>query len=162
MKTKQIYYILMLILLFAACKYEDGPLISFRSKVNRLLGIWQVENVKVDGVDSTQRYNDSCGCTLKFVSDDNYIGIDIVILDNCKNYYGGGNDFRGDWLFENKNKILTVWFDKFYYYYEGYGPIGWGKHSNWEILKLTNKRFWFKTNFNNKEYIFKLKYMVVK
>jgi len=90
MKTKQIYYILMLILLFAACKYEDGPIISLRSKGNRLLQEWEIENVKVDGIDSTQRYNDSCGCTLGFVSDDNYKGIDVVILDNCKNFLWGG------------------------------------------------------------------------
>jgi len=153
---KKILYPLILILFFAACKYEDGPIISLSSPKNRLLQEWKIENVKVDGIDSTQRYSDSCNCDLEFISNNDYIGVDVVLLHNCKNLpaYYDPNDI-GYWTFKDHKKILHVGFSG--NSYEGLGPIGLGKISDWEILKLTGKKFWFKTTFNNKVYEFKLK-----
>ena len=69
-----------------ACRYDDGPLISFRSVKNRLEGRWQVIGFTSDGNDSLQYYNDSCGCkmTINFLSDEN-----DMYFDECPLALGG-------------------------------------------------------------------------
>ena len=51
MKTKWIWFVLLL-LLGACFKYEDGPLISLRSKTKRLTGVWKEVSVTYKGEES--------------------------------------------------------------------------------------------------------------
>lgn len=158
---KKILYLLILILFFAACKYEDGPAISLRSKTNRLLKEWKIEKMIVDGSDSTQQYIDSCGCNIEFYWDQIISNVENkVYLRNCKyNPNSGATPSHyccpnGYFEFQDHKKILRV--NSIHSAYKGFGPIGNGD-SYWNIIKLTSKSFWFKTNFNNKIYEFKLK-----
>jgi hypothetical protein len=49
--------IILLFLLAVSCKkYEEGPLLSFRSAEKRLLGKWQVEMVSVNDANQTPAY----------------------------------------------------------------------------------------------------------
>ena len=46
MKTKSFISIIIVLLIFLGCsKYEDGPLISFRSKEKRLINTWEVKSI---------------------------------------------------------------------------------------------------------------------
>lgn len=43
---------------FSSCKkYEDGPMISFRSKTSRLVGDWKITKVTESGIDVSDKYD---------------------------------------------------------------------------------------------------------
>jgi len=157
---KKTIFALAILLFLAACKYEDGPLISLRSKEKRLTGTWKIENLTIDGIDSTALYKDSCDCNLFFFIDYNkHKGVQFL--------YPINNQWAGYWSFENNKGYLfihmysdTFWLPPFHS--KAIGPIGPSTESHWEILKLTNNRFWFTTKYNGKEYNFKFKILYKK
>ena len=60
--------IIVITILFSGCrKYEEGPLISFRSVVHRIEGNWQVTEYISNGIDSLQYYNDSISCKMEII-----------------------------------------------------------------------------------------------
>ena len=152
---KKILITLTLLLLFAAC-YKDGSYISFRSKINRLCHEWKVDKVTVDGIDNTQLYKDSCDCniTLQYNKFHDEPAHQDLLMYHCKFTSGLCPLPTGKWSLGNHKKTLDVNIDG--WGFSEFGPICYGKGS-WDILKLTNKEFWFKSSFNNKTYEFKLK-----
>jgi hypothetical protein len=152
--NRKILYTLVLVLFFAACKYEDGPAISLNSKYQRLKGTWQIDHLDIDGIDSTQMYKDSCNCNLRFHKEHDYGWGDgqLIDLENCKKFEGN----RGYWKFSNNKKILHVWLHTNGCWSKGIGPIGC-IDSDWEILRLAKTEFWFTTTIQNKVYTFKFK-----
>jgi hypothetical protein len=44
---------------FIACKYEEGPRISLRSKRDRASNEWRISSLTIDGKDETSKVNDS-------------------------------------------------------------------------------------------------------
>jgi hypothetical protein len=42
---------------FSACKYEEGPFISLRSKEKRLIGLWELNELKINDVSYLSYYN---------------------------------------------------------------------------------------------------------
>lgn len=57
MKPKALLWIIILCSTISACsKYEDGPLISFSSKGNRVNGTWYFQSVLYGSTDSTPNY----------------------------------------------------------------------------------------------------------
>ncbi|MBA4319099.1 MAG: hypothetical protein C0412_11930 [Flavobacterium sp.] len=152
---KKIIYTLIILLLFAACKYEDGPVVSLRSKEKRLLGDWSVMSLTIDGVDSTQYYNDSCGCKLRFYKD----SYDETLVDFtfCRTRNNERGWIFGSFSFDEHENYLIVKTRNFsaYDFYYSIGPIAPDLTTHWEILKLTKKHFWFSCSLNNKIYVFK-------
>ena len=60
MKNKIAVFFLSLIsiiMFFSACKYEEGPFISLRSKEKRLIGLWELNELKIDDVSYMSYYN---------------------------------------------------------------------------------------------------------
>ncbi len=60
MKTKYpIFFlsIISIILFLSACKYEEGPFISLRSKEKRLIGLWELNELKINDVSYMSYYN---------------------------------------------------------------------------------------------------------
>ena len=143
---------MVLLLFFAAC-YKDGPIISFRSKEKRLLGDWKVISLTVDGVDSTQYYNDSCGCGLRIAKNlYEVMGINYIA---CKGQnYVPSKYFSANIHFEKNNNYLFV-HNESNLSLHFIGPIAPGEF-HWRILKLTNNKFSFECSVNNKIYFFKL------
>ena len=86
--------------LITACKYEDGPLVSLRSKQDRIIAIWEVESLTIDGVDSTSLYNETCDCAIALYED--YDGIKTCRLEGCKRRILGIP--TGSWKFINNDK----------------------------------------------------------
>jgi len=120
----------------------------------------EIENLTIDGIDSTALYKDSCGCNLFFFIAENK---DKIVRFLCPI----NNQWSGNWKFENNENYLfihmypdTFWLPPFHP--KAIGPIGPLIESHWEILKLSNNRFWFKTIFNGKEYYFKFKILIKK
>jgi hypothetical protein len=105
--------------LISSCKkYEDGPMISFRTRTERLSNTWKVDNYTYNGNDLTSLYTD---CTETFSKNGAY------------SYSCGLFDGAGTWKFQsNDEKIqLTGNDDK--------------SNRNLKILKLEEDAFWYST-----------------
>ena len=152
---RKILYTLVLLLFFAACKYEDGPAISFRSKRVRLNGIWSFNEVNVDGIDSTEAYQQRF---IKINILSNHELWKLYSRDARMNFFTSNSFITAFGIFTESDKHLSINFDgNNIPNPPALGPIGGSDLQDWEILKLSNKEFWFKTSYNSREYIFKLK-----
>lgn len=140
---------------FSSCKkYEDGPAISFRSFHSRLYHLWTVEKYIIDGADSTQLFNDSCGCSYSF---NHSLSDEIRLIawggKNGPNYHNTPTDFT------NKNKTIYVYVDPNgnFNLCRNTGPLCYYPISySLTITRLTKKELWLKTDLNNKNYFIKL------
>ena len=99
-------------------KYEDGPLVSFRTRTERLSNTWEVDNYTVNGNDLTSFYT---SCTETFSKGGAY------------SYSCGLFDGAGTWKFQSndENIQLTGSDDK--------------SNRNLKILKLEEDAFWYST-----------------
>ncbi len=151
---------LLLCLLLAAVvcgckKYEEGPLISFRSAQTRLWGVWEVTEYTSDGIDSLQSYKDTCGCNIVFSNPADDTQRWSIGFSNCNS---SDREFMYGYQFKNKEKIIGIWRfaqSSSYYNVKSFGPIL--VLTEWEILRLTNKEFKFSATVNNHYYEVALK-----
>lgn len=74
---------------FTACKYEEGPGISLRSKRDRIANEWRVEKFVYDGQDVTSTINDTFFTTVINLYRTGYYG--LVIMDKFGNTSHTGN-----------------------------------------------------------------------
>ncbi len=148
MKKINLLTLIIILTIPFACRYKEGPDISFRSVKSRLFGNWKVIGFTSDGIDSLQYYNDSCGCIMHIpkLSDEQ----DMSFLGSKHN---GLYNASGTFSFSNNKKKMIVT-------YKGtsnhFGPIGM-IDSVWEILKLTKDEFKILTNVNNRDYLISFK-----
>lgn len=74
MKTKSIKNIfvvaLILFTVISCSKFEDGPKISFRSVMNRILGTYRIEYISKNGEDLTDYWNSYYHLSFKFSNDE--------------------------------------------------------------------------------------------
>jgi hypothetical protein len=67
---KRITWFLFVFIAFMSCgKFEEGPMISFRSVKNRVSGEWTLDKYISNGVDSTEFYLNGGTEDYKFTSD---------------------------------------------------------------------------------------------
>jgi hypothetical protein len=147
---KRLFLLLLIIAsITIGCKYDDGPLISFRTPFGRLYGVWEVEHFEINNVDHTQEYRDNFNCDFHF----RYYSYNRLTFDKDQNTVSSANvGFN-----ENSRNIM-------YIELEGgikYELFGNSYLSNWEIKKLTNKKLWMESTYNdydnNKTYYIELK-----
>jgi len=136
------------LLFFTSCKkYEDGPLISFRSKAQRLNGLWratkQVENgkeflnnhtIKLDLLDDAKDPEGSFNTYTLYTSD----GSNAI-----EKYYGV-------WELSDDKENITMYSHKVEYNYDQ----SWHTQNihltiTLKILRLTNKELWLERNDPN-------------
>jgi len=117
-KTLAILILLGLVFFsFQSCsKYSEGPLISLRSKTERVSNTWKVDNYKVNGVDYTSlvtEYSET------FTKEGNY-SYEWQIITG-----------KGTWAFQNNNMEILI--------------SGTENQSTvvLNILKLEEKQFWY-------------------
>jgi len=106
--------------LMSSCKkYEDGPLISFRTRTERLSNTWEVDNYTFNGNDLTSLYTN---CTETFSKGGDY------------SYSCGLFDGAGKWKFQSNDERIQVTGndDK--------------SNRNLKILKLEEDAFWYSTD----------------
>jgi hypothetical protein len=139
--------VLTAIILPSCKKYEEGPLISFRSAKNRLYGDYTLTKYTIDGIDSLQQMKDRFGLNFHFFYND-YTENDDLMIDGT----GISNPFISTYILIDNNKAFRT----------PYGSeIFTGQNPNYQdidfvILKLKNKDIHLKASFNNKEYYLEL------
>ena len=105
---KKVLLILIVIAGFIeGCRYKEGPLISFRSALNRIYGNHILTKYTVDGIDSLKLYHDSLGLCFDF-----FYSIDAEL--NACDIEGTRNDgkistlgWRWDLINNGKNLLVT-------------------------------------------------------
>ena len=123
--TKSIILGICLIFLlpaFQGCKkYEEGPLISFRSKTKRITAIWKITEKTPVGCDSY-----CSGLTIEFTKDGMYLekSNDLVV-------------FEGIWKFNDKKTKIGIKYT---------GDLDF---EYFEIVKLKEKEMWLKGEDGN-------------
>lgn len=151
---KSLLYILLIIagLLEGCKKYEDGPIISFRSVHSRISGFHTLTKYSVDGIDSLSQYYDSLGLTFNFIP--KYDEVNDICWMSGKRKDGGSTELYWGYKLTNSNTILKeigpVGFSK------GIGVFKPGISNDWQILKLKKNDIVMKTNYNGKEYLIEL------
>lgn len=137
MKTKKIIGLFLIIgfltgILSSCKKYEDGPILSLRSKTKRLSRDWQMQ---------------------EYYRNDNIETAQLIITNYVESYSKNGaysrsyNDKNGDfvsetgqWKFDNNKAQISV---------TGTGSIEWTSQtstvssSSYIILRLTSKELWY-------------------
>jgi hypothetical protein len=124
------FMVMLLVLLTSteACKkYEDGPLLSLRSRTERVSNTWKVENYKVNGTDYTSLV---ANYTETYSKDGNY------------SYSWGVLSGSGTWKFQNKDAEIKLT-----------GISNQDDHVL-VILKLEEKSFWYYYLDGNDRYEF--------
>lgn len=107
---------LMIITNIGCKKYEDGPMLSFRSRTERVANTWKVDNYKLNGTDFTSLV---AGYTETFNTDGNY------------SYSWGILSGTGKWEFQNNNKEIKI------------SGIDKQSSETLYIQKLEEKQFWY-------------------
>lgn len=115
--------ILLLVTMVGCKKYEEGPLLSLRSKNERVANSWRVGQALENGIDVTDQYH-------KF---DYEISKEGKVTLNA-NYTILGADYiyvtSGDWAFLNNKEKISFDFD------------GSDHSTEYTILKLKEEEMW--------------------
>lgn len=126
-----------LILIFSSCKYEDGPFLSLRSKTERLVKEWKLDQFFENGVEKTDEAKSQfSNYTLTIYNNNTYTL--TYSLNGVLPYSESGT-----WKFANKKKDLILTDD--------------GDETKYEILKLKETQLWVIGNWDNNEYEIRLK-----
>lgn len=120
-------------LTFESCKkYEEGPSLSFRSAKSRLVNVWLLEELKVDGSDATQGLQQT-NYKMEFKKDDSFT------IEQ-----GGNVNEQGTWTFSSdKMQVITT--------------NQAGVEREFDIMRLTNKEFWCNIQRGNQKFEYKFK-----
>ena len=97
-------------------KYPEGPMISFRSRTERVANTWKVDNYKINGTDFTSLFT---GYTETYSKDGNY------------SYSYGILSGTGKWAFQNRDTEIKL------------NGINNQSSQTLFILKLEEKQFWY-------------------
>ncbi len=121
MKERFLFLLVFTCILLSSCKkYEDGPLVSIRSKTDRLSNFWMVDSYTVDGEDSTNKYIDF---TWRFGKDQSF------------DFFGTLNGARwartGIWEFTGNHAFI------------GMMNLASDSLYEFEIMKLKERKLWF-------------------
>ena len=165
-KIKIILLLVFLLGIFTTChKYPDGPAISFRTKMCRITGVWDLQYYEVDGFDSTSYVlNSPYYCRYYFQSGDkpcrgdesdhrfNLIAIRQGTVDACCG-----------WAWDNSKATIGI---DIIIETPGFLSIGaYTGGGRWDIQRLTNKELWLQMSnqrwgnfvYGNRKYYMRLK-----
>ena len=119
MAKRQVYICFVCLFVFAGCKkYENGPLISFKSSTDRIVNTW-----KIDAVFKNDTEIGKGGKELRFFTFGGEKDFNLTISS-----VGGTVELVGKWDFIDGEK--KVWY------------IAGSESDTLTILKLTSKKFW--------------------
>lgn len=148
------FFIVLTIIITTCKKYEEGPLISFRTANSRISGIWELESFIVDGIDSSATMKSQVGECTYGISPQGESSFDNTISGGCPSappcpYYC----FSGRWNFNNNKRVeINIWSSP-----NGVIiPFLTTDKTIWRILRLTNKEMWITTDYNGKTYEIRL------
>lgn len=114
--------VVVLLNLSSCKKYEDGPSLSLKSKNSRLTGEWEVD--EIDNVSPSVGFGGTM--ILEFEKDGDFSYTTSYSYDGASYSYS----YEGEWEWEDGKKSVEIDIDS-------------EDKTEFEILKLTNKEFWF-------------------
>lgn len=126
-----------------ACQpYDDGPSVSFRSKIKRLTGLWEIDVLKINDVDYTGYYkNDSMFVRFSIADFDDDVILTLV-PDNRSDEPYARTIMLFDKKYEQCNMNLSVngtFRDSLAPLFNLVPPLG--ESSTWNIKRLAYKSF---------------------
>ncbi len=112
MKKASTLLLLGIMLLLAGCKYEDGPLLSIRSKDARVVNTWVPEKADINGVDGLK--TDGNGAA--YINGDStgyFLGLKEVTFlgeGGCFLVYktSQDNNYTGTWEFSKDKQLISI------------------------------------------------------
>ncbi|MFB6258002.1 MAG: hypothetical protein ABEH38_04850 [Flavobacteriales bacterium] len=121
---------LFLFVFLAACKkYDEGPFVSVRSKKERIVNEWKVDEATADdGSETTSQYD---GEVWKFTDDNEYF---------FRNDSTGGSQVEGKWHFEGDKEEIYL-----------SGPVYMPHKGEYNILRLKEEELWLVRESDNEE-----------
>lgn len=120
----------LVMVLFAGCKYDEGPVLSFRSKKERVVNIWTFGKVtEADGTDITANYDGW------FVSLDQEGGLLIHWM-----FGGNPQDEYGTWVFADRKESIHLEYSN--------SLVQEAFPKQFRILRLKEKNMKVKSNAN--------------
>ncbi len=152
-KTTAYIFLLMVIALFFTSCYKDGGN-TFNAK-SKIVGYWSVENLTVNGADSTDYLK----------SQPNYCEYPIIF-----GKYGIGRDYpptvgsecvavhsTNYWELKKHKKQITIDFREGDSTSEELIPLIFneGLYVTWNIVRLKDEQMWLQSNIKSKEYFIK-------
>jgi hypothetical protein len=150
--TKQIIILLLISLTLVACRYDEGPMISFRTVKSRVAQDFQLVEFTENNINMTQEFADSVGKVWKFLS--------VIRSQNLITYTSSNLPFYGYYEISTNKKNITIYFLGSYNqgHYVGIPPL---KEvdvvTTWEIERLTKEEMWLSCTYYNSDYYLKLK-----
>lgn len=110
----------VLIICSVSCtKYEDGPILTFRSKKTRITGIWKYESIIYVEQNS--------------IVTENLPKIEFIC--NKDGSYSDNEDSVGTWKFSGEVDLII-----------SKSKNSTTTETKWEIIKLANKQLWLRIN----------------
>ncbi len=97
--------LLVLVSFFCSCRYEEGPGVSFRSPETRIVGLWKLQGVELNGalIDSTSRHGNQPGNIFNIDYNGDLVVYAIIDEESRRSDYG-------EWFFMNNSKDLEVFY----------------------------------------------------
>ncbi|GAB4278073.1 MAG: hypothetical protein Kow0068_01540 [Marinilabiliales bacterium] len=162
MRPSPYLFILLIITIMGCKKYDEGPSISLRSKINRIEGKWYIEKFLINNADSTSGMHENFAEVVYFYnSDDEKYG--AFVNDNFANM----SSF--DWSFQSdKEEILFNVTSSIYTPHDpedmdtsySYGPFSTNKKCVWNIKKLTKNALNLELDSNQINYRLELVFLI--
>ncbi len=144
MKTLSVYSLLFVIILLSCKKYPENKL-WFKAPKNAMIGKWKLEQITVNGTDSTS-YDD-----VKM-----YVQEGIELLDEDIKF---NEQYEGEWKLDKKKKNVTI---NSYSYDIGQVFVPqknlFRDNQTWKIEKLDKSSFWLSVTNGGSSYYVKLKH----
>lgn len=140
MKKSLFLFAVLMIALFSSCRYEEGPLISFKKPCTRLTGQWEVTYFELNSKDHTLEYEENCNYEIRILYQD-YYRILFYDADYAFDSGKGHGLLQGTCGLQDNANQLYININ------EGDPTLGWevfrvGVNSLWSIRKLTTNYLW--------------------
>lgn len=142
-----IFISIALLSLFGCRKYDDNPLFEIGNVEKRIVGVWDVEYIFVNGVDSTLALkSDTCYRKLQFLGEGQGTSNTNIVAspqpyNRCEIY--------GFYSFANSKNDIKI--DLFNCGFKNVGFFGCANSQalSWEINKLTSDQLWIERTSDN-------------
>jgi len=150
---KNFIVIFALAILVSACaRYEDGPLVSIKSPEKRLLGLWEITELKVNDADLVSTYREDTAY-VKF----SIIEYDEMFINIVKEGRSGSQMSTSLLSLEDHKTLMRFGLTRLVAYkeqtqilYDLVPPLAF--NNAWTILRLTSKEFVISLSDNGTDY----------
>lgn len=135
MKTIKVLSLAMLAMVFvmgSACKYEEGPALSLRTKKARLAGEWKVDKIFNKNGEEVEPSEMDKAATQEFTKDNEY----ILRVE-------GDTFIYGEWEFSDDKESVVLKFEFF----------GQTETQSIRILRLKNNELWLENDEGFAHYV---------